>query len=292
MAGSDYQGEDIDYLGAAFWNQYNIISLVGLGAMGLFVPGLWYMAAAAEMVYLATVPSNERFQRLVRSEANRASIEATETRDRDMLAMLAQRDKRRYLELVEICEKIRAVAGTVDYSSRILVEQDIAKLDYLLRTFLGMLTALNRQRDHLASVDRDQIRRDTRRLEKELETAKPRIRAIKERNLEILRQRLSRLDRVEEDQELIEANLDTIEATLKLIRDNVVSLNNPEGISDQIDSVVVNMQENERLMESMASFLDAQAMDGIRPRSEPVESMPPEPDETEQEQHEEGVRTH
>ena len=265
MTDFDYEGDEIDYMSAACWNQYNIISLAGLGAMGFFIPGLWYLTVAAELAYLATVPSNERFQRLVRSEANRATLEEVASRDRDMMSKLAQRDKRRYLGLVEITEKIRAVAGTVDYSSRILVEQDIDKLDYLLRTFLRMLTALTRQREHLASVDKEQIRRDIRRLEKEMDTAKPRIKAVKQRNAEILRQRMSRLDRVEEDQELIIANLDTIEATLKLIRDNVVSLNNPEGISDQIDSVVINMQENERLMESMSSFLDSQAMNEIRP---------------------------
>ena len=229
MTDIDYEGDEIDYMGAAFWNQYNIITLAGLGAMGFFIPGLWYLTVAAELAYLATVPANERFQRLVRSEANRASLEEVASRDRDMMAKLAQSEKRRYLGLVEITEKIRAVAGTVDYSSRILVEQDIDKLDYLLRTFLRMLTALTRQREHLSSVDRDQIRRDIRRLEKEMDTSKPRIKAVKQRNVEILRQRMSRLDRVEEDQELIVANLDTIEATLKLIRDNVVSLNNPRG---------------------------------------------------------------
>lgn len=270
MTDFDYENEEIDYLSAAFWNQYNIITLSGVAAVGLFVPGLWYLMMAGELLYLATVPSNERFQRMVRSEANRESLEQSTNRTKEMLSKLPQRDKRRYLALVEICEKIRAVAQTVDYSSRIIVEQDIDKLDYLLRNFLRMLTALNRQKGHLASVDKDEIKRDMRRLEKEMNDASPRLKAIKKRNIEILKQRISRLDRVEEDQELIVANLDTIEATLKLIRDNVVSLNNPESISGQIDSVVVNMQENERLMESMSSFLDSQDVSEIKAENDEI----------------------
>lgn len=255
----DLDDDEVDYLGAAFWHQYNVISLVGLLGLGLFVPGLFYLTVAAELAYLALLPSDDRFRRMVRSEANRSSLERIEERSLDLLGVLGHAEKRRYLELTEITGKIRSVAGTVDYSSRLLVEQDLAKLDYLLRTFLQMLVALSRLREHLSTVDREAIRQDVRRLTKEMESAKPRVRAVKERNVDILQQRLTRLERAEDDRELIEANLDTIEATLKLIRDNVVSLNKPEGISDQIDLVVTNMKENERLMESMSSFLDEQA---------------------------------
>jgi hypothetical protein len=246
---------EINYTKEAFLHQYNIITLAGMTGLSLFVPGVFFMTMAAELMYLAMVPSNARFQRSVRAELNSASLSQVEEHESQILAKLPQRSKVRYYDLVAICSKIREVVETVDSTSRVMIDQDIEKLDYLLKTFLRMLSALTRQRDHLASVDSNSIERNIRRLEKELETAKPRVKVIKQRNIDILHQRISRIARVEEDQELILANLETIEDTLKLIRDNVVSLNNPEGISGQIEGVVANMQENEKLMATMTDFL-------------------------------------
>ena len=251
---------EINFTKEAFLHQYNIISLIGMAGLGLFVPGVWFMAASAELMYLGMVPSSKRFQRSVRAELNSESLSAIEEQEHQILAKLPQRSKRRYYDLVAICSKIRAVVETVDSTSRVMIDQDIEKLDYLLKTFIKMLAALTRQRDHLATVDSNSIQRNIRRLKKELESAKPRVKVIKQRNIDILHQRISRISTVEEDQELILANLETIEDTLKLIRDNVVSLDNPEGISGQIEGVVANMQENEKLMATMTNFLGESEM--------------------------------
>lgn len=263
---------EINYMKEAFLHQFNVISLAGLAGLGLFVPGVWFMTVAAEMMYLAMVPSNKRFQRSVRAELNSASKLAIEESDTHILAKLPNRSRKRYHDLQVICAKIREVVETVDSSSRIMIDQDIEKLDYLLKTFLRMLTALARQRDHLASVDRNSINRNIKRLKKQAQAASQRVKVIKQKNIDILHQRLNRIGRVVEDQELILANLETIEDTLKLIRDNVASINtHPEGISNQIESVVVNMQENEKLMESMSSFLDNPTAQVQAPASDQID---------------------
>lgn len=270
------QPKEINYFKEAFYNQYNLITLGGLGALGLMFSGFLYLAGAFELIYMAMVPTDERFQRYVRSEQNRNLLEAEEYQRKETLTHLAGADRNRLNLVRSIVQDIKEVASKVDRSSAFLVEQDLNKLDYLEKTFLRMLGSLTLLNRHLSATNTGQIQQQIEKLGKEIEAASPRVKAIKQRNAQILEQRLSRLTKAEEDREVLEANLDTIEDTLKLIRDNVVSLNNPQGISGQIDDVVVNMQESEKLMASMAS-LDAEALfesssDETLPESERLRS--------------------
>lgn len=245
---------EINYFKEAFYNQYNLITLGGLAALGFMFSGFFYLAGAFELIYMAMVPTDERFQRYVRSEHNRELLELEEYKRKETLTHLTGGERNRLNLVRSIVQDIKDVAAKVDRSSAFLVEQDLTKLDYLEKTFLRMLGSLTLLRHHLQNTSIAEIEKQIAKLEKEIAEASPRLKAIKKRNAEVLRQRLSRLTKAEEDREVLEANLDTIEDTLKLIRDNVVSLNNPQGISGQIDDVVVNMQESEKLMASMASL--------------------------------------
>src|SRR5580693_2933367 len=66
---SDRDDGQINYIKEAFHWQYNKIMLFGaLAFAGVSLSGLpLILGAGLELIYLATVPNNSRFQRLVRS---------------------------------------------------------------------------------------------------------------------------------------------------------------------------------------------------------------------------------
>ena len=69
QSGLPGQQKEISYVKEAFHLQYNWIALAGAGAFALisgsFLPII--LAGGLELIYLAVIPQNWRFQRLVRS---------------------------------------------------------------------------------------------------------------------------------------------------------------------------------------------------------------------------------
>src|SRR6266571_4056364 len=88
--GSPDQQENISYVKEAFHLQYNWIALAGAGAFALisgsFLPII--LAGGLELMYLAIVPQNWRFQRLVRSWKFAEEQKQHEVKLSDMLRSL------------------------------------------------------------------------------------------------------------------------------------------------------------------------------------------------------------
>lgn len=244
-----------NYYAEAFKSGYNLAFLAGFGLMGFAFSGFWYLGAAVEMLYLGFVANNPRFQRMVRAEKNHGIGIDWKQRENELYERLPAKDQSRYDRARKTCRKIEERAAAVDPSSSILFEQNLAKLGYLQSSFLKMLSSLILLREYLAETDPRQLVKTIERLKSEAATASEKVREVKQQNVQILEQRLEQLKKASEQQEFLEASLATIEDTLGLIGDNVMTLNNPAGISDQIDLVVTNMKENEQILGEMQSLM-------------------------------------
>jgi hypothetical protein len=84
-----------------------------------------------------------------------------------------------------------------------------------------------------------------------MEDDTPRVKAIKARRLRILEQRLERSKKGQENLEIIEAQLETIEDVVKYIHEQSLTLRNPEEISFQLDTLLTEVEETQASVEEL-----------------------------------------
>lgn len=249
-----------DYFKAAFWNQFNLIPLGGLLAASVLAPfggmGFLFAAAAWEVAWLSFVPTSERFQRRVRAELSKDDGLKEEEENELLFRRLEPRERSKFGEIQSICYSLEGQLASADPTTRTVLEESFRKLGYLLRTYLRLMVSLSGIRQYLKQSDRDNILASIRRLEQEIAdpNAFDRVKDVKQKNILVLRQRLTRIEKARENEAVIEANLHTLEDTLKLIRDNAMSLDNPQGVSKQIQSVVIGLEESERVLKDIEAF--------------------------------------
>lgn len=255
-----------NYVKEAFGRQENVIALAGFAVAGvLFNPGYLMLGGALEIVYLWLLSTNPRFHRVVLSEKNASLRRIDEDKKGRLLEALPRLDRQRYEGLAAIRRGVFDSWQGRDPVTQSILQPSVEKLDYLLEAFLRTQATLNLITDHLLSSEKPKIQKQVKGLEGELagELA-PKLRQLKSQNLELLKQRLVRLDKLEEDTAAVRTQLDTIESAIKFIADQSVALTDPQQITDQIDRVVVEVGETEKSIQDVELFLGTADADGKR----------------------------
>src|SRR6202050_3128062 len=138
MAPADFQGMrdddqpgppppqgNINYVKEAFHLQYNWIAMVSAGAFavvsGSLLPIL--LASGLELMYLAIVPQNWRFQRLVRSWKFSEEQQKHQQQLGEMLRMLPADLQSRYVHAAQVCGSIRSNLRQFSSTSPLFLEQ-------------------------------------------------------------------------------------------------------------------------------------------------------------------------
>ena len=247
------------YVKAAFKRQENLIALGGLCAAGaLFNPGFLMLAGALEVAYLWVISTNQRFRRVVDSERGRAGA-LFDAKEKDRLLLrLPGAERERYLGLARIRQEVHDAWQSRDAVTQGLLLPSVDKLDYLLDTFLRAQLGLSLMRAHLAGSDQDSLARQVKSVEAEMRRELPdKLRDAKARSLDILRQRVARLAKLEEDMAVVRAQLDNIEHAVRLVSDQSISLSDPRQIAVQIEGAVAEVGQTERSIKEVESFLEA-----------------------------------
>ena len=154
-----------------------------------------------------------------------------------------------------------------DPVTRSLLQPGVEKLDYLLDSFLKAQTALHRMREHLGESDLSLIEKQAKMVEAELGgDLSDALREAKARHLDLLRQRIARLKKLQEDLALARTQLDTLENAVRFVSDQSVSLSDPQQISAQIDRAVAEVGDTEKTIQDVETFLSG-AEDGAKRRT-------------------------
>jgi len=252
--------EKPSYVTAAFRRQENIIGLTGLCLAGvLFNPGFLFLAGAAEVAYLWALVGNARFRRLVDSQSSRLrGLFDAKEKDR-LLLRLPGEERDRYLELANIRQRVYESWQSRDEVAQGLLQPSVDKLDYLLDTFLRAQITLSAMQEHFVDSNKAQLERQIRSIEADLKRSLPdKLRDAKCRSLGIFTQRLTRLNKLEQDMEVLRTQIDNIEQTIKLVSDQSISLSDPQQVAGQIDGAVAEVGETERSLSEVESFLGAE----------------------------------
>ncbi|MBN9662544.1 MAG: hypothetical protein J0H49_30375 [Acidobacteria bacterium] len=257
-----------DYVKAALKWQYNWIGLAGAAAFAL-VSGTGLplvLAAGLELMYVALVPQSSRFRRLVRSWKYASEKQEHTKRLEEMYRNLPPEMRSRYAFVQQVAQAIRTNYQQLSASSQIFARQMAERLDGLLEGYVRLLFTANTHREYLKSLNPDQVRSEVAFLEKSLEKNTPKVQEINRRRIEILRKRVTKFEKIQENRQVIDAQCAAIEDVLQLIRDQSVTMRDPQEVSAQLENLVQDVEQTEQSVREMEEIyaLTAQENDELR----------------------------
>ncbi|PSQ55183.1 MAG: hypothetical protein BRD28_01045, partial [Bacteroidetes bacterium QH_10_64_37] len=246
--------DDINYTTAALFNTWNLVFLItvvvasaGLGVVGL-VPAwlpelLLLLGGGVELVYLGVMPRHERFQRYVRAEKRSERHQAPS--QREIFSQLRNQSQRRYAKLRKLREQIETNYQKLSYTFQGILTSHVEKIDGLLDSYLDLLHQRERYRDFMDSATETQILESIEALKEDMADDTERVRAVKQRRLKVLKRRLARLRKAHETLEIIGAQLSTIEDVVRYIHEQSWTLQNPEEVTAQLDTLLQEVEETQ-----------------------------------------------
>ena len=252
------QSRDINFVKEAFHLQYNWIALAGAGVFALLSGSLLpaILAGGVELMYLAIVPQNWRFQRLVRSWKFSEEQQKHQQKLSQMLRSLPSDMQGRYWKLGEVCSSIHNNFNQLSTTSQIFLQQMDGRLSGLLNGYARLLLAAAQQQQYLRSTDQNEIKREVATLQKSLSTDPPRVQEINKKRIEILTKRLEKYDKLCENRKVVDAQCSAVEDVLHLIRDQSVTMRDPQQISDQLDNLVKDVEETEQTVQQVEAIFN------------------------------------
>jgi hypothetical protein len=271
--------EEPNFLAHAFKSQYNLIGLgtaLGFAVLsGTLLPIV--VAAGVELIVLPLVSGNPRFQRLIRArvsqEEDQEAAQRTEKEAWEMLRDLPNPEQQRYRALQGLASEIRQNYKALDSSSQMLVEELVRKLDFLLSFYLRMRYSLMRYQAYFSTTDPERIQERIAMLEHEMATGPERIQQIKARTRVVLEKRLERYQKALENRQLVEAQTETVEEVLQLLRDQSYSMRDPRTITQQLDGLVSSAEDTERGVRDLEELMSIET-DALLPAGDDLEAEP------------------
>ena len=256
--------ESINFTKEAFMSPVNLGFLILALVTALLLPGaaaaniLLVFAAAAELLYLGILPRNERYKRVVRSR--KVDERRKAPRDREVFRTLAKDDQKRYVRFRNMEKAIKDNYAKLPYSSQGLLDAHLKKLDGLLDAHLNLLQLKERYVQFARRTGENDIVNAITGLQNEMQADPPRVRAIKQRRLLILEKRLDRFKKAGENLAIIEAQLETIEDVTRYVYEQSLTMQNPEEVSFQLDTLMNEVEETQHSMEALDDTL---GIDGL-----------------------------
>ena len=249
--------EAINYTKEAFLNNWNLVFLAVAAVLSVVVAGvtglpIWLpllFVSASELLYLGIVPRNQRFRRLVRSQ--KIEERRKPPSQKEIFQLLSRRSQRRYARLRKLKDEIRQNYQSLSYASQGLLDSHLRKIDDLLESYLNLLNQRERYRNYIDNATEEDIQQSIKTLKDDMADDSERVRAVKKRRLHVLEQRLARFKKGHENLEIIGAQLGTIEDVVKYIHEQSWTLQNPEEISFQLDTLLEEVEETQASVEEI-----------------------------------------
>ncbi|MGZ4898668.1 MAG: hypothetical protein ACXV8X_03330 [Candidatus Angelobacter sp.] len=265
--GPDAPKQDINFVKEAFNIQYNWIALGGAAAFALVTGTAIPIALAGglELMYLAVVSQHPRFQRLVRSWKFAEEQKLNEQKLGDMLRSLPPDMQGRYIKLAEVCRSIRANFAQLSSTSQIFVQQMDTRLEGLLHGYARLLSAAFQQRQYVKTTDPDLITKEIAALQQHLNSDPPRVQDINKKRVEILSKRLEKYKKINENRQVVDAQCSAVEDVLQLVRDQSVTMRDPQQVSDQLANLVHDVEQTEQTVQQVESIFS-----GLTPEMEGI----------------------
>jgi hypothetical protein len=261
--GAPASQDKISYVREAFHLQYNWIAMVSAGAFALVSGSLLpiILAGGLELMYLAIVPQNWRFQRLVKSWKLAEEQQKHQQKLGEMLASLPAEMQSRYFHAAQVCGAIRSNFAQFSSTSQIFLQQIDARLQGLLSGYARLLLGAAQQQQYVKSTEQDGIKREIASLQKALSSDPPKVQEINKKRIEILTKRLEKFDKISENRKVVDAQCSAVEDVLMLVRDQSVTMRDPQQVSERLDSLVHDVEQTEQTVQQVEAIFSDMSPD-------------------------------
>ncbi len=245
-----------NYIKEAFQWQYNVIGLAGAAAFALIsgtaLPII--LAAGLELMYLAVVPQSSRFRRLVSSWRYEAEKKAHDAKVRAMQQQLPADVRERYARLGQLSQSIRNNYARLSSTSQIFVDQVQQRIDALMNSFLRLATAESTYTEYLQRANPRAIEQEIIALKRNIDKQPPKVQEINRKRIEIMHKRQERFKKIVEDLQVIQVQCAAIEDVLALIRDQSISMTDPQQVSEKLDHLMHDVESTEATVREIEDF--------------------------------------
>ena len=268
MPQNESASPEINYVKEAAKLQYNWITLAGIAGFaavsGSALPLL--LGAGIELMYLSLVPQSPRFQRLVRSWKYAEEKRQHDRRLNAMFQEIPAEMRLRYADLDRICSAIRENYSRLSSTSQIFAQQMEDRLQGLLQGYVRLLHAAWQHREYLRTTDLRVVQHELAQLQKEQESDMPKVQEINRKRIEILNKRVEKFKKIRENCEVIDAQCAAVEDVLGLIKDQSVTMRDPQQLSEHLEGLVRDVEQTEETVREVESiFENVPDMGGLSP---------------------------
>jgi chromosome segregation ATPase len=257
--------DDISYVKEAFTWQYNLIALAGAAALALLArsEAPLVLAAGAELMYLATVPRMETFRRLARSWRYQDERKQHVAQLRQTLSQLPAEVQYKFQDLNAIAQSIRANYQRLSATSQVFIGSLETQLDSLLASYVRLAQAAVHHRDYIQQTNPALIRKEIDDLTARLPRESPKVQEINQKRIDILTKRMEKFGRIRENRQIIDAQCQAIQDVLHLIRDQSMTMSDPQQVSDRLEGLVKDAEATEQ------NIREVEAIFQMSPEAEP-----------------------
>jgi hypothetical protein len=259
---TDIKKVDLQYLKEAVKEPVNFWGMAGFAVAAAYTGSIIPLGAAlvAEGLYLATVPANALYRRLVDSRTKKQLYDMRRRQREKMIEGFDPREREavNYLKWL----KTTIFNNYMKFTGAKEVPSNIQSLEQRWEDFVDLLDIYRRRKHHLRSINRQAVQNQLTQAERAVESAPDdRSRRIQQANVEILKRRVAAFGDLERSVKLVEGQLQSIENFFGLVNDQVVTLPTPERVSaldfEQLsDSIAMTKQMLEETSDVIGTLDD------------------------------------
>jgi hypothetical protein len=257
-------------------NQYQAIVVGGTALVSLIalnpLPLLFLLGS--ELVLLPVLDSGPLRRLVARRKLEIARKEAEAQRAR-LVGDLTPASAKRYAAMEHLTGLIEANYQSLTGISQAYLSEQRGKLDTILQGYLHRLMAVQRYERLPAGRTPEEVTEEIEQLERELTEPDLPERAVAalKKNLELKQRLFASLSEVGGNVKALLTELDSIESLLEMLHQNSISLRDPQAISADLDTIVRQSEDSERVVREMESLLRSEPTGALR--SFARESPPP-----------------
>lgn len=234
-----------NYLKAAFFNVYNL-SLVGGATVASLVTGDYVVGAVAlglEALWLLFGPDLRPFKRAVDNAEREEREKADRARTEKLMQSLPEREWARAHALDELRREIERDMQQNPSFQAILLQTEIDKLTALHQSFVNLASACARAETYLSATDLRDLSKSLdvqRNLEKSIKD--PAAAELARKNAQVIERRLETIHEIQNFLARARGQMNLIENTVRLLRDQVLTMATPDQMSEQLDDLMTGVE--------------------------------------------------
>ncbi len=235
------------YFLKALKNPVGLIALGGLAMITIVSGNIIPLLAGliGEGLFVTGAPLLPAWRRRIDAREATIALEAAEDKTRDELRALPAAEQARYQKLQATALAVRENYAQYSQASRDFLEQMTARMDDMLARYLRMLLAKDEYARHLSTNSASELETRIARLDADMEQDDDRVREVKTKQRAVLTQRLEKLQKAERDSALLEAQLTTLEEMVMLLKEQAITMKEPEEMTAQLDTLMGEIENTE-----------------------------------------------